>query len=358
MTSTERVITAIEFRQPDRLPRWDNLDIFGDFVPRWQAWKGFSKDIEPVDFYEIDISVSAAEEGPFFSQEGVISQDGDYEIYRDSWGRTVRQNPSRAYFMNTIETLLSDPAELDHLEFEDPSDDRRYEEYVERIEAERRAGRLAFSKIGGIYCRSQFMRREDLLLTDMVTDEGFCHVLFNKVAEHLTQVALEELRRTDSWETGIWVYDDSANNRAPMFSPAMWEKYLLPLYKRMIDTLRTQGCKHVFFHSDGNIGPMIDNLLAAGFDGFNPLEPRCGLDLVKIRKRYGKKVVFFGGVCNTEILPRGDKNEIEAHLRPLIELGRKGGLVIGMASIGNDIAPETYDYYINLLDKYADYKAD
>lgn len=47
-----------------------------------------------------------------------------------------------------------------------------------------------------------------------------------------------------------------------------------------------------------------------------------------ISLRNGKKVVFFGGVCNTEILPRGDRKEIEAHVRPLIELGREGGLVI------------------------------
>jgi uroporphyrinogen decarboxylase len=257
--------------------------------------------------------------------------------------------------METIETMLTNPSDLDRLKFDDPADDRRYGKYVKTIAAERETGRLAFSKIGGIYCRSQFMRREDLLLMDMITDEGFCQALFDRVAEHLTRVALEELQRTDSWKTGILVADDSANMRAPMFSPKMWEKYLLPRYARMIDTLRSHGCKHVFFHSDGNIGPMIDHLLAAGFEGFHPLEPRCNLDLVKLRKRYGKKILFLGGVCNTVILPRGDRKEIEAHLRPLIELGRDGGLVIGMASIGDDISPETYDYYNGLLDKYADY---
>ena len=118
-----------------------------------------------------------------------------------------------------------------------------------------------------------------------------------------------------------------------MFSPAMWDEYLLPLYSRMIDTLKSNGCSRVFFHSDGNIEPFIDGLVAAGFSGFNPLEPRCGLDLSKLREKYGKNVVFFGGVCNTVILPRGNKQEIEAHVRPLIELGRDGGLIVGQASI-------------------------
>ncbi len=55
-------------------------------------------------------------------------------------------------------------------------------------------------------------------------------------------------------------------------------------------------------------------------------------------------------------LPRGDKKEIEAHVKPLAELGADGGLIIGSASIGDDISPQTYDYYISLLDKYGQYR--
>jgi hypothetical protein len=351
MNSLERVMTAIKFGRPDRLPRWDNFDIFGNFTSRWQAWKGVGREVRPVDFYGIDIGLTMAEEGPFFRQSGILSREGDDEIFRDGWGRTIRRKINDGYFMETIETFLDEKKNLDRLNFDNPGATDRYEEYVRAVEECRQAGRVAFSKIGGIYCRSQFMRREDRLLMDMATDEAFCHALFGRVADHLTKVALEELRRTDSWKTGMWVYDDSANSLAPMFSPAMWEEYFLPLYKIMIDTLRSQGCRHVFFHSDGNIGPLIDGLLTAGFEGFNPLEPRCGLDLVKLRAKYGRKIVFFGGMCNTRILPKGDKKEIEAHVRPLIELGREGGLIIGMASIGDDISPETYDYYISLLDK-------
>ena len=106
---------------------------------------------------------------------------------------------------------------------------------------------------------------------------------------------------------------------------------------------------------DGNIGPLIDLLLTAGFEGFNPLEPRCGLDLFELRERYGEKVVFFGGICNTSVLPGGNKKEIESMVRRLIELGRAGGLVIGSASIGDDILPETYDFYMRLLQRHANY---
>jgi len=353
-----RVMDAIAFRTPDRLPRWDNFDLEGygaRFVERWRHWKGVMPNVAPEDFYEIDVSMSMADEGPFFSSSGVVGQDGDYELYRAPWGNLVRRR-SEASFAEPLETVLEDPSHLDRLQFDDPADNRRYGAYLQRIQAERSAGRLAFSKIGGIYCRSQFMRREDRLLLDMALDPAFCHALFERVGNYLTRVALEVLRRTDSWDTGIWVYDDCANSRAPMFSPAMWETFLLPPYTRMLQTLKEHGCRHFFFHSDGNIGPLMDLLVQAGFQGFNPLEPRCGLDLIRLRERYGSKVVFFGGVCNTRILPRGNPQEIEDHVRPLIELGRDGGLIIGSASIGNDIAPAAYDHYVETLRQQGHYR--
>ena len=355
--SVKRVNDAIAFRTPDRLPRWDKfaLEDWGtQFTGRWQEWKGVGEDTFPEDYYGIDVSLSMAEEGPFFSKSGLIEKQGAREIRRDSWGNTIRVTQG-GYFFETIKSAVEKPGDIDTLQFEDADDDTRYVDYVRKIESERDAGRLAFTKIGGIYCRSQFMRREDRLLIDMVMAPDLCHALFEKVSDYLTSIALEQLRRTDSWDSGIWVFDDCANSRAPMFSPDMWEKYLLGHYKKMIKTLRQKGCKHFYFHSDGNIAPLIDLLLEAGFNGFNPLEPRCGLDLVKLRERYGKQIVFFGGACNTQILPGGDKQEIEGMVRPLIELGKEGGLIIGSASIGDDIQPEAYDYYISLLDKYGNY---
>jgi uroporphyrinogen decarboxylase len=356
--SAKRVLDAIGFHRPDRLPRWDNFYIsegYGsEFTAQWQTLKNVSSDVLPGDYYDIDMSEVVAHEGILYKKSGPVSKDGEYELFYDQWGNLLRQRKG-ATFSETVKNVIETYDDLDALQFDDPADDQRYDEYLLEIESEQKAGRLPFSKIGGIYCRSQFMRREDRLLMDMAMEENFCHELFTRVSEFLTQIALESLRRADTWEAGIWVCDDSANKLTPMFSPAMWEKYLLPNYKKMIDTLHAHGCKNVLFHSDGNIAPFLDLLVEAGFNGLNPLEPRCELDLVKLRNRYGNKFVFFGGICNTEILPRGDKKEIEAHVRPLIELGRDGGLIIGSASIGDDISPETYDYYISLLEKFAEY---
>lgn len=350
MNSTERVMAAIAFQKPDRVPIWDNpLD---GFVENWRRYMRFGQDANPATYYGYDMIRCVADESFFPSRDSASRDDGDYIVQNDGWGRAIRVGKENSYFSETISTLLDNPSDVDSLEFESVCLDSRYTELVESVNKLRSLGRCVFCKVGGIYARSQLIRREDRLLVDMAMDETFCDALFDKVAEHITGMALETLRRTNSWDTGLFIYDDMANSRATMFSPAMFERYFLPRYKRVISAVRAAGCKHVFLHSDGNILPVMDLLLEAGFEGFHPLEDRCGYNLPKLREKYGKRVVFFGGMCNTRILPAGNKKEIEDITRRLIDLGRDGGLILGSASISKDVPPEAYDFYMSVVREY------
>ena len=346
-------MSAINFEKPDRIPVWDNY--IGKFADNWRKFKGFNADINPADYYGIDIAVLLGDEGFFPSAAVPPFLYGEYLCWRDSWGRDARTPIDNPQFTGYTNNLLEDTSKLDDLVFEPASLESRYVDLPKAISAAKASDKCVFAKIGGLYIRSHQLRDEEKLLMHMALDEPFCDALFDRVMDHLTNVALETLSRTDSWDTGLFIYDDMAYITMPMFSPAMFERHFLPRYSRMISIFKDAGCKHVFLHSDGNIGPLLDLLLEAGFEGFNPLEPRCGLDLFKLREKYGSRMAFFGGVCNTQILPRGNKNEIETHIRPLIELGREGGVILGQASISDDVAPEAYDFYMSLIKKYGTY---
>jgi uroporphyrinogen decarboxylase len=347
MTSTERVLAAVDYEPTDRIPVWDNF--WGDFPDNWRAYKGVGPEVDPHDYYGIDVEICIGDESFFPSQKATLRDEGECEIINDGWGRVVRAGKTDVYFYETLESAINELSDVDKIEFEHADLETRYQGFVESVNEMRAAGKCIFTKVGGLYIRSQFLTREDRLLMAMATDTDFCDVLFDKVAEHLTNMALQTLERSNTWETGLWVYDDMANRNTTMFSPAMFERYFLPRYKKLTETVRKAGCKHCFLHSDGNIRPVMDMLLEAGFEGFNPLEPRSGLDLVKLREKYGKRILFFGGVCNTQILPSGDKQAIEAHVRPLIEVAKDGGVVLGSASTGSDVPPEAYDYYMSLV---------
>ena len=91
-----------------------------------------------------------------------------------------------------------------------------------------------FGKTGGPYLRSTYLRGEAEFLMDIAGDPGFARAIADKMADHLIAVGLEQLRRWELYETGIWIYDDMAYNRGPMFSPAQFEQVFLPAYRRMI----------------------------------------------------------------------------------------------------------------------------
>jgi uroporphyrinogen decarboxylase len=348
-----QVMKAINFEPPDYLPFWDNF--WGDFPQNWRKYMGLPGNTSPDDYYGRFVREHLGDETLFPSVSGkIIKTDGEYDIMNDGWGRIVRRDRT-GYFSETLERVLANYSDLDKIVPEPADLDRRFVGFPEEVQALKDQEIFVFAKIGGIYCRGQFIRGEEDLLMDMMLEKNFCHEFFDILTEHLTQMALQTLKRGNLWETGLLVCDDMAGSNAPNFSPDIFAEFLLPRYKKMLTTLREAGCARVYFHSDGSIGPLLDLLIEAGFEGFNPLEPSCCLDLIKLRKKYGKKMVLCGGVCNTQILPRGDKKEIEAHVRPLIELGREGGVIIGQASIGDDVSPEAYDFYISLVKKYGNY---
>ena len=351
MNSIERVQAAIRFEKPDRVPFWDSP--WDRFLPNWRRHLRLSPEVLPHDYYHSDIYLPIpAEEQFWVTARRKLGDDGEFEIHDDGWGRRVRIGRSGTYFCEPLDYSASSLAELLKRPFDPPELACRYTHLPAFIAAEARAQRPVFAKIGGIYCRSQFARGEAELLMDMLLEPDDTMEFFTRVARQQLRIGLEVLRRTNAWENGLFVYDDMAGTTAPVFGPELFARYLLPLYRQMIAEFKTAGCRHVYFHSDGNLLPHFDLLLEAGFEGFNPLEPRCGMDLPGLREKYGRRFVMFGGVCNTQILPRGDKREIERHVRPLLELAREGGIVLGCASVGEDVDPAVYDWYRKLIEKY------
>jgi uroporphyrinogen-III decarboxylase len=202
-----------------------------------------------------------------------------------------------------------------------------------------------FGKTGGPYLRTTFVRGEEQFLVDMAGDPDIARALADKVADHLTAVGVEEIRRWGLSDTGIAIYDDMAHNRGPMFSPAAFERVLLPAYRRMIAAYKQAGARFVLLHSDGDIRPILDMLVDAGIDGLNPLERRAGMALEAIRRQY-PRLVLTGGMCNTDTLLNGPLQRIRDEARRILDLGRDGGIVIGTHSISPEVPADHFAAYL------------
>lgn len=350
MTSEERVLKAFRFQRPDRIPIMDN---FWSFPPEWKA--RFGNDQHALS----DVCRYAPQEGTYPLAVRTIKEENGWKYFYDEWGRLTR-NRSDAYFMETLKCPLEEVADLEKAVFDSPLLDGRYymnktKAQFETFIAEQRKKYCVFIKTGGPYLRTTFIRGETQFLMDMAADPDLARSLAEKIGAHITAVGIEALKRTGLYDTGIWIYDDMAYNNGPMFSPEMFEKILLPAYRKMIKGYREAGAKYVMFHSDGDIRPLLDMLIDAGIDGINPVERRAGMLMTELRRKY-PKLILTGGMCNSNTLINGPVAKIEAEAREIIDLGKNGGVVIGTHSISPEVPIEHYAAYRNVCLTYGVYE--
>jgi uroporphyrinogen-III decarboxylase len=132
--------------------------------------------------------------------------------------------------------------------------------------------------------------------------------------------------------------DDIAYKGRLMFSPAFLRRTFVPMLARVCAPLRAAGIK-VIFHSDGNVTELVDDMLEAGIDGLNPIEPMAGMDIGALKRRYRGRLILVGNVDCSQVLPLGTPEQVVEATREVLRVaGPGGGLFIGSSS---EVTPST-----------------
>ncbi|MHB1356487.1 MAG: uroporphyrinogen decarboxylase family protein [Anaerolineae bacterium] len=105
-------------------------------------------------------------------------------------------------------------------------------------------------------------------------------------------------------------YDDIAYKTSTHVSPAWLRKYWLPRLKKLNAAWHERGTRCIF-HSDGNLWGVLDDLIAAGIDGINPIEVQAGMTVGALRAKY-PKLILTGGIDVSELLPFGTPEQVHA----------------------------------------------
>jgi uroporphyrinogen decarboxylase len=146
------------------------------------------------------------------------------------------------------------------------------------------------------------------------------------------------------------MWEDMAYNHAPLISPEMARRYMLPRYRLVADFVRSRGVRYVGLDSDGQIGPLIPVWMDAGLDFLYPFEVQSGMDVLAVRRKYGRELRIWGGV-DKRALARGPAaiDADLARLKPLIEEG--GYIPHTDHTCPPDISYANYCYYLERLNR-------
>ena len=352
MEPKERVITALNFEKADRVPRYEIF--LPDFVSGFYEKMSQAKKMSIYDYYDkIDIgTVLADQNGPFFLEKKIVKNDGDAFYERDSWGRLLLKK-NDAFFEKELEVVIDEKKKVDAAAFESPWLEERYAELKDN--SEKVKARFApVSGVLGLYMGCSRLRGQEQFLIDMAEDPLFCRYLVEKLMHFSKEVGLKAVEVTDTRDTALWVYDEFSSRLGPLFSPKTFEELFLPVYKEMIGYWKANGIKNIILHCDGNSLPLLDMVIEAGFTGIQSLAPTAGMWLPDVKKKYGRKLVLIGGMCNMETLANGTFEDIRKEAEAVVEAARDGGVIVGTHSIDADIPVENYDYYysvMNMLDE-------
>jgi uroporphyrinogen decarboxylase len=173
-----------------------------------------------------------------------------------------------------------------------------------------------------VYCQ---MRGLEQSLMDLMTEPDFANALLDKIEDCQTKMLKKYLEKLGENIDMVFISDDMGMQQSLLVAPDIWEKYFKQRMTRWCSLIHSYG-KKVFYHSDGAVDELIPGLIETGIDILNPIQHVCkGMEMPELKKKFGQKVVFHGGVDNQSVLPFGTAKEVKAETKNCLEtLGSDG----------------------------------
>ncbi len=149
--------------------------------------------------------------------------------------------------------------------------------------------------------------------------------------------------------------DDLGQKTGPIMRPAVVEKLLGESYRRVSELVHKQN-KKLIWHSCGNIYAFLDKFIEWGFDGVFTLEPTAGMELKKVREQVGHKLVLVGNLDVAYLLVRGTREEVEVAVKQAIKDAAKGGgYILSPSHSHTSVQPTRLQWMIEAAHKYGKY---
>jgi uroporphyrinogen decarboxylase len=117
--------------------------------------------------------------------------------------------------------------------------------------------------------------------------------------------------------------DDYSESKGPFVSPETWRKLVKPFYCTFVEKFKKRGL-FVMLHSDGNVTPLMEDLLEPGIDALNPIEPGA-MQLRKVKETYGDRICLVGNVDCGNIMTLGTEEDVRSDVRRCIREASPGG---------------------------------
>lgn len=364
----KRVLKALNHEEPDKVPITDFF--WTQFINNWHKKKGLDKNVDIYRYYDLDILVVNPNMDPKIKKPEIIKRDGKEIIYKSGWGSIVKMSLEKGAAMpGYLDFSIKSADDYEKFEFEDPTDDRRYNDirqdlinmgdnfielpsYIDVVNAYKEDFCLFGSvcEPNEILTRARGMKEHFI---DIMLYPKKLKAFAERATDFMIEIGKQQLERVKEL-AGMVIWGDVAYDKGMFYSPDMWRRLYLPCVERMCKEFKKYNAK-IIYHGCGNAKEIYNDLIAAGIDCYNPLEVKSGLDVVELKAEYGKKLAFFGGV-DVRVLINGTKEDIKKEVLHRLNAAIGGGYIVASDhSVAGNVPPKIYEYMVNLVRQHGKY---
>jgi uroporphyrinogen decarboxylase len=336
MDGRERLLTALQGREPDRVPRALNFYRVNAerLAPPGEYHDGLV-DIRFVRFPPSPEDEQLARLGrsfPYDTRLGTFDQVATYTRWGYRPQDPVQRNPLAR--VRSLDDLRAFP-------FPDVSEPYHVVGLARQVQDLHARGLAAGGNLphlgGELFETAWRLRGLEAFLIDLVERPEWAHFLLDRLTDMACRNA-ETLARAGV--DVLFLGDDVGMPGTMMIGPETWHTYFGPRLEQIIRAARAvKPDLYVLFHSDGYFEPIVDDLIEIGVNGINPLQPDH-MDAGRIRRRYGPGLVLWGTVGYQGTFSRCTPDQIRQEVRHRIEtLGRAGLVLCPAYDIGEPDIP-------------------
>ena len=346
MNSKQRILTALNKKQPDRVPIIEAIDDvvilaigailgFDTHGTREEAYCTFIEEMG------LDATISGFSDGREPIGDNLV-RNRDGMIFRLSeQGEAV-----------VVEGPIKESSDLKGYDLIKPGlDDFTQAQYImEKVGREK----AHFVSLSDPFKAGWLLRGGmEKYLMDYVLNPQLVHDLSRMATDHgLAVIEMAAQLGVD----GFFMGGDLASEQTTLMSPKHYREYIKPYQKELVDYARQRGLRFIK-HTDGNLWPILDDFLEVGFDAFHPVQPQC-MDIQEVKNHLAGKMCVIGNIDCRDLLSWGAEEAVEETVKDTIAKAAPGGgyIISSSNSIHPGVKPENYITMVRAAHTYGVYQ--
>ena len=382
MNPRERVMLALNHKEPDRIPidlggsicssihrdayielkKYLGMDLeeirMADYVQQLPYLDGALLERFGVDFRMVQLPAATAPDLHIF-------EEGDYYAFVDRWGSKLYMPKDGGLYFDWVDFPIKKATmeALDNYTWPQPDPpeyNAQLREQAEYLYQNTNYALVGSAVIGGgIFEQpARTMGLEDFFIA-LLTEPKFADRLMGQITEIYIESCNDYLEQVGEYLHVFTYWDDVSGQDGWLISPDIYRKMVKPKQRRLLEAIKSKTNAKVYYHSCGAVYDLIPDLIELGFDILNPVQVSArGMDTKRLKEEYGKDIVFWGGGADTQrVLPFGKPDEVANEVKRRIDdLAPGGGFVFAAVhNIQAFVPPENIVTMFEIALEYGKY---